>query len=259
MTHRASAHRWPLLFGAAVVFLAQACQHDPPAATPASEPALAPSASAAVPAASAPLPVAVASASASVVASASAAPPPLPPPDDPKPAEKPTAAKDDDDDEKPVARPAQHTPDPKNKAKPALESKDLTRRARHLFAALKADDPKVGADFFFPRDPFLPLKDIKNPGKYWDQLFKIYANDIHELHRKHAKDWDDATFVSFELGSNPSWVKPGEEANKIGYFRTFNGKLRYKARGKTHTIEVKTIISWDEGWYVTHLLPIKKK
>ena len=65
-------------------------------------------------------------------------------------------------------------------------------------------------------------------------------------------------FEAFELGSPPGWVKPGEEANKIGYYRTFNGKLRFKkANGKTATIEVKTIISWDDGWFVTHLLPIK--
>lgn len=156
-----------------------------------------------------------------------------------------------------VPAPPPHDVDPQNKKKPSLASDDLTTRARHLFEALKADDPKLGADFFFPRDPFLPLKDIAKPGKYWDQLFRIYENDIHELHRKHG-DWSDAAFVSFELGSPPTWVKPGEEANKIGYYRTFNGKLRYSAKDKTRTIEVKTIISWDDGWYVTHLLPIKK-
>lgn len=151
-----------------------------------------------------------------------------------------------------------HVVDPQNKKKPELASDDLTTRARHLFDALKSDDPKGAADFFFPREPFLPLKDIAKPGKYWDQLFRIYENDIHELHRKRGKDLEGAEFEAFELGSPPGWVKPGEEANKIGYYRTFNGKLRFKkASGKTGTIEVKTIISWDDGWYVTHLQPIK--
>ena len=59
--------------------------------------------------------------------------------------------------------------------------------------------------------------------------------------------------------NNPfGWVKPGEEANKIGYFRTFNGKLRYRAGGQPHTIDVRVIISWQNRWYITHLLPFKK-
>ncbi len=149
--------------------------------------------------------------------------------------------------------------DPKNKAKPKLASKRLTGSARALFRAVKEDKPELAKDFFFPREPFLPLKDIKNPGKYWDQLFRVYERDIHELHKKRAKDWEDAEFVSFDLGSTPTWVKPGEEANKIGYYRTFNGKLRYKARGKERVLEVKTIISWNHAWFITHLLPFKKK
>lgn len=152
-----------------------------------------------------------------------------------------------------------HVVDPQNKSKPPLQSDALNDAGRRLFEAIKADDPKVAADFFFPKDPFIPLKDIKNPGKYWDQLFRTYEHDIHELHRKRGKEMADAQFDSFELGSAPTWVKPGEEANKIGYFRTFNGKLRYKtAAGKVSTIEVKVIISWDEHWYITHLLPWKK-
>ncbi|MFO0661323.1 MAG: hypothetical protein U0165_16040 [Polyangiaceae bacterium] len=183
-------------------------------------------------ASSAPVAVASASASASAVASSSA-----------------SAA--------PVAS-SGHVPDPQNKSKPPLSSDALTDAGKRLFEAIKADDPKIAADFFFPREPFIPLKDIKNPGKYWDQLFRTYERDIHDLNRKRGKEMANATFESFELGSAPTWVPPGDEANKIGYFRTFNSKLHYKVDGKTHTLEVKVIISWDEHWYITHLLPWKK-
>jgi hypothetical protein len=150
-------------------------------------------------------------------------------------------------------------PDPHNKSKPPLQSDDLTGQARRLFDAVKADDPALGSDFFFPREPFIPLKGIKNAGKYWDHLFHVYANDIHELHRKRARELEGAEFVSFELGSPPGWVNPGEESNSIGYFRTFNGKLRYKlADGTPRTMETKVIISWNNRWYITHLLPFKK-
>jgi hypothetical protein len=150
-----------------------------------------------------------------------------------------------------------HEVDMKNRAKPPLQSEELTARVRTLFEAIKADNPEIARDMFFPRGPFIPLKDIKNPGGYWDQLYRAYEQDIHQLHRKRARELEGAEFVSFELGTPPTWVKPGDEGNKIGYFRTFNGKLRYDSAGKQRTIELRVIISWDERWYITHLLPFK--
>jgi hypothetical protein len=244
---RLRAAGWPLLFGVAAIVVS-ACHRDQSpdtAAPPASseKPSTAvytpppssvhwppASASASAPPVASSAPVAVASAAPSASLSA------------PEAAPKPA-----------------HVVDPQNKKKPELASEDLTARGRRLFDAIKADDPKLAADVFFPREPFLPLKDIAKPGKYWDQLFRIYENDIHEIHRKRARDLEGAEFESFELGSTPGWVKPGEEANKIGYYPTLNAKLRFKnAKGKTQTIEAKTIISWDEAWFITHLLPIKK-
>jgi hypothetical protein len=244
------ARRWLRENAAALLFVAlitPGCHRETPADSVSAEPPPPPSARVILPATSAspavvpsvaPSSATVASATASATPAASTSASPAITPGE-------TAGKE------------AHAPDPQNRKKPELTSQDLTGRARHLFDALAADDPEKGRDFFFPRDPFVPLKDVKDAGKYWDQLFRIYANDIHELARRHKKDLADAEFVSFELGTPPKWVKPGEEANKIGYFRTFNGKLRYRSHGKERDLEVKTIISWDDGWYVTHLLPIK--
>jgi len=139
-----------------------------------------------------------------------------------------------------------------------LQSEELTTQAQHLFDAIRKDQAALGADFFFPKEPFIPLKDVAAPEKYWQQLYRTYQQDIHQLHQRNAKELAEAEFVSFTLGSPPSWVKPGEEYNKLGYYRTFNGKLRYRASsGKERIIEVKTIISWENKWYVTHLLPIQ--
>jgi len=147
-------------------------------------------------------------------------------------------------------------PDPENGAKPPLASEDLSERAAHLLHAVVENDPSSGDDFFFPRDPFIPLKDVKDPGGYHAQLLAAYHRDIRELHAK-RKDWSGASFVSFELGTPPTWVAPGKEYNKIGYFRTFHAKLRYRLGDRTAEIDVGTIISWDGRWYVTHLLPIR--
>jgi hypothetical protein len=145
----------------------------------------------------------------------------------------------------------------KNEQKYTLASDELTERARGLFEAIVKDDPTLAEPFWFPEEPFTPLKDVKNPNKYWKQLHRAYANDVHKLHRK-RKSWDGATFESFTVGSTPKWVKPGDEVNKIGYYRSFRGKLRYRVGDQTSSLEVHTIITWQGRWYVTHLSKLKK-
>jgi hypothetical protein len=150
----------------------------------------------------------------------------------------------------------QHASDPANKARPPLTSPDLQERAAHLLAAVARNEPAIADDFFFPKAPFIPLKDVADPARYFDQLLGTYHRDIRSLHAQ-RKDWTGATFVSFELGTPPTWVAPGKEYNKIGYFRTFGGKLRYRIDDKPKELNVSTIISWDGRWYVTHLSPIR--
>jgi hypothetical protein len=146
-------------------------------------------------------------------------------------------------------------PDPENKTLPPLTSADLTERAGHLLRAIVDNQPALADDFFFPKEPFIPLKDVADPGRYFDQLLATYHRDIAGLHAQ-RKDWIGAKLVSFELGTRPGWVAPGKEYNKIGYYRTFRGKLTYDIGERTREILVATIISWDGRWYVTHLAPL---
>jgi hypothetical protein len=151
---------------------------------------------------------------------------------------------------------SEHKADPANKSRPPQVSDDLQERAAHLIDAIVKNDASLADDFFFPKAPFIPLKDVADPGRYFDQLLATYHRDIAAL-RSERKDWTGATFVSFELGTPPTWVAPGKEYNKIGYFRTFGGKLRYRIGDKSKEMTVSTIISWDGRWYVTHLSPIR--
>jgi hypothetical protein len=152
---------------------------------------------------------------------------------------------------------AARTPgDPANKTRPPLTSEDLEERAAQLLDAVMRNDPPSADAFFFPKAPFIPLKDVADPGRYFDQLLATYHRDIRTLHAQ-RNDWTGAAFVSFELGTAPTWVAPGKEYNRIGYFRTFGGKLRYRIGDKTKEMIVSTIISWDGRWYVTHLLPMR--
>jgi hypothetical protein len=157
---------------------------------------------------------------------------------------------------KPPEEPAAPT-DPSNKIKPPETSEELQARAKALFEAIVKDEPPLGDPFWFPKEPFIPLKDVKGPEKYWKNLHAAYAADIHKVHKK-RKSWEGAKFKDFKIGSTPKWVPPGDEANKVGYWRSFRGKLRYELEGETYSIEVHTVISWQARWYITHLLKFKK-
>lgn len=235
------------LVGAAFAFvsLAAAC------AAPAS-PEGVPARGSALPAVSAEAPKASASAALAPVAapSSSAAAPVVDAGADAAPALDASAPQD-------AAAAAPPPPDPKNQVPPINEGADLEARARGLFDAIVKDDPALGEAFWFPMEPFIPLKDVKGPDKYWKELHRLFENDVHALHKK-RKSWEGATFESYEPGSTPKWVKPGEEANKIGYYRSYHGKLRYRLNGERFTIDVHTIITWQGRWFITHLSKRKK-
>jgi hypothetical protein len=140
---------------------------------------------------------------------------------------------------------------------PPSDGPELQARARGLFEAIVKDEPERAEAFWFPKEPFIPLKDVKDPAKYWTQLHKTYANDVHALHQK-RKSWEGAEFVRFDGWVRSKWVPPGDEANKIGYHRAFHGKLHYKVAGEDADLDVQTIITWQGRWYVTHLRKFKK-
>jgi len=143
-----------------------------------------------------------------------------------------------------------------NKVPPSTDDAELQGRAKQLFDAVVKDDPDVGESMWFPKEPFIPLKDIKDPAKYWGELHRAYGKDIHLLH-KQRPSWDGCTFDKLEPGSTPKWVKPGEEVNKIGYYRSFRWALQYKTPTGADSFEVHVVITWQGRWFVTHLRKFK--
>ena len=187
--------------------------------------------------------------------SASASPTPKPPPAASSSA--PVALPDTSASASPATSASAPT-DWKNEAQPARLDADLERKGKALLEAIVEDDPSLAEGFFFPREPFTPLKDSKNPDRYWKHLYRAYENDIHKLHRR-RRDWSGVTFERIDPGTPSVWVPPGDEANKIGYFRSWGTKLRYRIDGQLYTVKIHTVISWQGTWYITHLLPWKKK
>lgn len=148
--------------------------------------------------------------------------------------------------------------DPTNRQKPPAADPELERQARSLLLAVIGDEPSRAEGFFFPRQPFTPLKVAQDPDRYWRRLHAAYARDIQWLHRRWS-DWSSATFESIRLTGQVTWVKPGVEHNKIGYYRTYQARLRYRMGEQRLSLFVHTLISWQGRWYVTHLLPQRRR
>jgi hypothetical protein len=140
---------------------------------------------------------------------------------------------------------------------PAFES-----RVAALWSAIVEDDPERGMSFFFPVAAYEQVKDIGDPATDWKRrLVAAYARDIHALHAHLAEAGARARLIALDVPEpRARWVEPGEEYNKIGYFRVFGSKLRYEDAGDAggwRTFEVKSLISWRGEWYVVHLSAIK--
>jgi hypothetical protein len=121
-----------------------------------------------------------------------------------------------------------------------------------LFEAIRRDDPTLAADFFFPRDAFLLVKAIKNPGRYWDTLKERYAADIHALHRK-TRDLDSARFERLELADRGGWMPVHKEGNALPYWVSRHSLLHYRVGEQHRKLEVRVLITWDDEWFITHL------
>ena len=131
---------------------------------------------------------------------------------------------------------------------------ELQARAKKLFEAIQKDEPEIAMAMFFPREPFLALKEVKDPSAYWDKLVKEYKAHIHSYHKKLGKKASEAEFEALELNPKSQvYVAPKKEFNKTGYNKVTKSKLKYKLKGKSRTLDVATMIDHESKWYVTHL------
>jgi hypothetical protein len=131
---------------------------------------------------------------------------------------------------------------------------DLQARAAKLWEAIVKDEPDLAMPMFYPRDAFIALKDVKDPGAYWDKLVKDFKAQIHGYHKKLGKKASEAELETLELNAKTQvYVAPKKELNKTGYNKVQSSKLRYKMKGKTRWFEIATMIDLEGKWYVTHL------
>lgn len=140
---------------------------------------------------------------------------------------------------------------------PRPAASDAEAKARILFDAIVHDAPDRAQSVFFPRDAFLLVKDLRDPGKYFDRLKRRFADDIHSLHAA-LPDPKSARFERFELATRGGFVRVREEGNRLPYWASRHSYLYYRsgaagARAPLLRLEVRVWISWDDRWYVIHL------
>jgi hypothetical protein len=148
---------------------------------------------------------------------------------------------------------------PQTRDRPVASGPAFEARVASLWSAIVADDPQQAVPFFFPVSAYQQVKDIPDPASDWKhRLFAAYAHDIHALHARLGSDAPNARFTGIDVPeARGRWVDPGEEYNKLGYYRVFGSRLRYEVDGAARSFDVKSLISWRGEWYVVHLSAIK--
>jgi hypothetical protein len=140
--------------------------------------------------------------------------------------------------------------------RPKRDSPAFRRRLELLWQAIVTDDPTVAERVFFPVIAYEQVKGIEKPAADWKhRLWKNFARDVHEYHKKLGSDSKAARFIGLDLNEDRvKWMKPGEEGNKLGYHRVTRSKIRYAdAAGEARTLELTSLISWRGEWFVVHL------
>lgn len=136
---------------------------------------------------------------------------------------------------------------------PPFAEADL-ERARTLLRGIVADDPELASAAYLPRPAFALIKGVANPDSIYDRLMREFHADVHALH---ADVPADARFERLEFSRRRSWVVVREEANRLPYWSARRNQLFYSTevngRRVERAIEVRTLITWDDAWYITHL------
>ncbi|MEO6418573.1 MAG: hypothetical protein ABIP39_04160 [Polyangiaceae bacterium] len=148
---------------------------------------------------------------------------------------------------------------PQTHDEPTASGEIFETRTRLLWEAIALDDPERAIPFFFPAAAYEQVKAIAHPLVDWRRrLVANFTRDIHALHAELGAHPENARFVRVEVPSGRArWMEPGDEGNKLGYYRVLGTKLRYEQGGRERTFDITSMISWRGEWYVVHLTGFK--
>jgi hypothetical protein len=148
---------------------------------------------------------------------------------------------------------------PQTDEQPVASGATFAAGVQGLWQSIVRDDPDLAMPFFFPKRAYLQVKAISDPATDYEQrLIANYEQDIHTLHSQLGADAASAQFVGIDVPDGQAvLVQPGEESNKLSYWRVYGTTLRYSVNGTTNSFPVTSLISWRGEWYVVHLGEIR--
>jgi hypothetical protein len=150
---------------------------------------------------------------------------------------------------------------PQTNDKPDATTPEFSARMQLLWSAILHDDADIAIPVFFPLSAYSQTKAISNPERDWQhRLFAHFKRDIHALHVEVASTGVgmSARLIRVDLNDKHAhWIEPGDEGNKIGYYRVYGSQLIWSAEGKEHASPISSFISWRGVWYIVHLTGFK--
>lgn len=148
---------------------------------------------------------------------------------------------------------------PQTDERPTANGATFDARVQGLWQAIVRDDPDLARPFFFPASAYVQVKAISDPATdYRQRLIANYEQDIRALHSQLGANATGAQFVGIDVPDGQAVrVQPGEESNKLSYWRVYGTTLRYSANDATGSFPVTSLISWRGEWYVVHLGEIR--
>jgi hypothetical protein len=143
---------------------------------------------------------------------------------------------------------------PQTRARPTGTDPAFQARMRLLWNAISTGHLGVALPAFFPLNAYKMVKAFSDPASDWlHRLIAEYDADISAVHASLGSAAASATLLSVSVpDAAATWVDPGAELNKIGYWRVYNTTLNYSAGGVTRAVVVISLISWRGQWYVVH-------
>jgi hypothetical protein len=126
-----------------------------------------------------------------------------------------------------------------------------------LWRGIVDDSPTEAQPFFFPKSAYLQVKALSDAaGDYQNRLIGFYDLDVHAAHRLLGAEAKDAKLIAVSVPAKAAeWILPGEEENKLSYYRVYGSRLTYTVGGKTKSFGLFSLISWRGQWYVVHFGP----
>jgi len=135
--------------------------------------------------------------------------------------------------------------------RPSGNDPTFAARMQKLWGAITSGHAADGLAAFFPLSAYKQTKAVANPASDWQH--RLVADFFADIAREHASVRANAMLLNVSVpDAAATWVRPGAEFNRIGYWRVYGTTLSYRSGSVTGTIGIISLISWRGQWYVVH-------